>query len=1130
MSASQEDNPSELQDPKVGELLDEFLLAEESGTPFTPEELCGDDLELLAALRRAIDRQRRFEALKDDSDQLPLVYGAYDVVETLGKGGCGTVFRAKHRHLQRDAAVKVVVLSENNPLAEAHFIREIEVVREFEHDRVATIFDSGVLNHGTTTIGWLAMEYMPGGQIDKYVSNTGRTERDVLSLIRSVVSTLRDAHQSGILHHDIKPGNILMSEHGEPHLTDFGLARIAGSNPSTNLVGPVGTPGYIAPELKDGNHRPGVTSEIYSLGVVLGKLLCQSASRESTVDQKPTADESPTVVDSQTVDTSEHSSLKRKQYRVLAGRRSRDLNAVLDRMTALVPEQRYSSFAQLLAEIDRLLDGDLVAARPVSLAEKGIRWIHRNPSRALLWSFFGATLITILGLVVANVAARYDHAQEVDKKNHALLAREEQLHRATVSSRLRSIQPLLNHNRIVVQKQLEDETLFPPTFRSFAWNYLRAEAAVETFDLSNVGEGFESIHQIKFSPDNRQLAVCSKPRCLSLIDISNGTRQIVSHEAWLVASVLARPNLTTFFCQESNGNLLEVSWESGEVIRRIPLPAPVRARTALNSQGDRVYGLTKQGQPFRMDLASEETKLGKDHIEGIPAGLWLTPDDQVLHCVTRQGLWQRWNAATLEEVQQQNLFDFLPPEFFQFSSSDVTLRAVEACYETSFGLCIALGFNNRITTVVWPESKRSYSVMARSSILTNHFAFRPSFQCVVPDGKGGLLFSVFDSRDQQAIGPVTDSVIAAAVSTDQTWIATGGSKGKLFVRRFLNASERAMQMHTFRGEDLGFGPPVRTIPLGSSGETLVCHREGWCAVINTDTGQMLEGFQMNESQFSTSARASKSELVALGFREPNSRIVALQVEGGRLCQGQPSSPRQSSPETPLFLPPKPLFEIDCDANVTAVSFTKNENDLVVALRNGDLFTVDVASGRIVRRWNKFNASSACLSMSAIGEDMLCGCADGWIHRLDINNGTIRNSWKAGNSRVYSLATIRDASRIVSGMASGAMRVFDTQGTLLGQMSGHQGRVVSLAVSSDGQTLASGSADHKIAIWDTLSGEMQLLLEHHTDSVTDLCFHGDASELWSTSADGAIYRWTVHNAASKGHARLLQDADHPQPDG
>ncbi|QDV88504.1 hypothetical protein TBK1r_75370 [Stieleria magnilauensis] len=112
MNQSDEKNPEELQNPKVGELLDEFLIAEELGSPVSAEELCKENSGLLTALQDAIARQRRFESLKEDLDsQLPLVYGSYEVVEVLGKGGCGTVFRCRHKHLQREAAVKVVVLS-----------------------------------------------------------------------------------------------------------------------------------------------------------------------------------------------------------------------------------------------------------------------------------------------------------------------------------------------------------------------------------------------------------------------------------------------------------------------------------------------------------------------------------------------------------------------------------------------------------------------------------------------------------------------------------------------------------------------------------------------------------------------------------------------------------------------------------------------------------------------------------------------------------------------------------------------------------------------------------------------------------------------------------------------------------
>ncbi len=1091
MNHPDEKNPEALQNPKVGELLDEFLIAEELGSPVSAAELCKENSGLLTALQDAIARQRRFESLKEDLDsQLPLVYGPYEVVEVLDKGGCGTVFRCRHRHLQREAAVKVVVLSDGNPFAEAHFVREIEVVREFGHDGIATIFDSGVLNHGSTIVGWLAMEYLSGGRIDDFVSKSNASELEILSLIRSVVSTLSDAHQSGILHHDIKPGNILMSDSGEPHLTDFGLARIAGSHDLESPNGPIGTPGYIAPELIDRNRRPGVTSEIYSLGVVLRKLLHH-------VSQVPAS-----ASDTRTP----------KRHHDFVGWRSRDLDAVLARMTADNPEDRYTSLALLRAEIDRLIDGHSVAARPVPLAEKGVRWIHRNPTLAILWSVIAATLLMAFILLTVNVASRYKHAKEVDQQNQELLAREEQLKRATVSSRLRSIQPLLGRNRIVAKQQLEDESLFPPGERGFAWRFLHSEATDVAYDLSRLDGGFGGIHQVRFSPDNRKLVVCSKPRCLSLVDIFHRTRKIIPCDLRLAGTLLSHLAMTTFYCQESGGNLLEISWESGAILRRIELPVPTRAKMALTSQGHRIYGLTKEGYPFRIELASETTRIGGNPIDAVPAGLWLTPDDQILHCVTRKGIWHRWEAGTLEELQQSNIFDALDPETLLLDSTNRTLRAAEANFEMDFGICIVLAFGNGVTTIAWPGSRQSYSVIARSSPLTSHFAFRPRSQCVIPDGRGGLLFSVFDPAKQETIGQVTDSVLAAAVSPDNRWAATGGSKGKLFVRRIRDPGDGIRRLQTLAGEDRGYGPPVCTVQLTASGETLVCHREGWCAVVDVETDRVLEGFQINNSQFSTIAYSRKNQLAVLGFRTPGSKVVALhRREDGGFCDQELSSAGVLESSDPHYPPPKPSFEIECDANVTSLCFSKDEDVLLVALRNGELFTADALTGKILTRCRQFDRGSACLSMSAVAGGILCGGADGRIHLVNVTDGTIEASWRAGESRIYSLTVNRDESLIYSGMATGVIRVFDSEGNLRGQMSGHQGRVLSLALSNDGETLASGSADHRIAIWDTRSGEMQLLLNRHTDSVTDLCFSKDDSELWSTSAEGTVYRWNSQDS-------------------
>jgi serine/threonine protein kinase len=194
----------------------------------------------------------------------------------IGSGGWASVYLCTHSALQTPMAVKVMSLPPGTSLARQHFEREIKTVRSLRHDSVVAIRDTGTFSSNGVQFGWLAMEYLAGGQIDEYVRKRNAGHSDILQFFRTIVETMLAAHQAGILHRDIKPSNVIMSEDGKPHITDFGLAGFLDSERSPDNFDSVwcpGTPAYMAPELLDGTSRATVQTEIFSLGVLLFSLV-----------------------------------------------------------------------------------------------------------------------------------------------------------------------------------------------------------------------------------------------------------------------------------------------------------------------------------------------------------------------------------------------------------------------------------------------------------------------------------------------------------------------------------------------------------------------------------------------------------------------------------------------------------------------------------------------------------------------------------------------------------------------------------------------------------------------------------------------------------------------------------------
>src|SRR6185437_13368621 len=198
--------------------------------------------------------------------------GDYQLLEEIGRGGQGVVFRARQKSLNRTVALKVISLGQW--ASKAHLKRfrlEAEAAAHLEHSGIVPIHEVGERDGQC----YFSMKFVEGGQLDEVVRRAPMSIRQVAELIAKVARTVHYAHEHGILHRDIKPGNILLDAKGEPHLTDFGLARLVESESSvTHTLDVLGTPSYMAPEQAVGNNAAiSSVTDVYGLGAVLYQLL-----------------------------------------------------------------------------------------------------------------------------------------------------------------------------------------------------------------------------------------------------------------------------------------------------------------------------------------------------------------------------------------------------------------------------------------------------------------------------------------------------------------------------------------------------------------------------------------------------------------------------------------------------------------------------------------------------------------------------------------------------------------------------------------------------------------------------------------------------------------------------------------
>src|SRR5947207_7492335 len=199
-------------------------------------------------------------------------FGDYELLEEIGRGGQGVVYRARQKSLNRIVALKVIGFGhwETTPHLK-RFRHEAEAAASLEHPQIVPIYEIGESDGSC----YFSMKFVEGGQLAEVLKRESMSTRRAAELLAKIARTVHFAHQHGILHRDIKPGNILLDRQGEPHLTDFGLARLIEQESTvTNSFDVLGTPSYMAPEQAAGRVKElTAAADVYSLGAVLYQML-----------------------------------------------------------------------------------------------------------------------------------------------------------------------------------------------------------------------------------------------------------------------------------------------------------------------------------------------------------------------------------------------------------------------------------------------------------------------------------------------------------------------------------------------------------------------------------------------------------------------------------------------------------------------------------------------------------------------------------------------------------------------------------------------------------------------------------------------------------------------------------------
>ncbi|MCX7826809.1 MAG: serine/threonine protein kinase [Verrucomicrobiae bacterium] len=379
---SMPDDPTLPPDPLMA-ALDSYMAALQSGRRPDRQHLLARHPELAPVLDALEALERMAPASNADPDAETVTFpsshgspaaressttefGRYELLEEIGRGGMGVVYRARQKNLDRIVAIKVVLAGHlASPEELRRFETEARAAARLQHPHIVRVYDAGQV-HGQH---YFAMEYVAGSSLAE-LARRGPLEAETAARLMSTVARAVDhLHRQGIVHRDLKPSNILLDEKGQPFVTDFGLAKLMESQTQFTQSGVIaGTPSYMAPEQAAGQiARIGPLSDVYSLGAILYELLA---------GRPPFREASPldTLV---RVLESEPSSIRNLNPRV-----PRELERICYRCLEKTPEARYPSAAALADDLDRFLRGEVVEAQPPGAWQSVRRWARRQPALA----------------------------------------------------------------------------------------------------------------------------------------------------------------------------------------------------------------------------------------------------------------------------------------------------------------------------------------------------------------------------------------------------------------------------------------------------------------------------------------------------------------------------------------------------------------------------------------------------------------------------------------------------------------------------------------------------------------------------------------------------------------------------
>ena len=979
--------------------------------------------------------------------------GHFTLLEEVGKGAFGTVWRARDTKLDRSVAVKIPRSPELSSSSTDQFLREARAAAQLNHPNIVTIHEVGRSDDRI----YIVSDFIDGVSLADLLSARRLAPRQSVRLCIEVAMALHHAHENGVIHRDLKPSNVMLDAEQAPFVMDFGLAKREAGEVTMTVEGKLlGTPAYMSPEQARGEaHHVDRRADVYSLGVILFELLCGELPFRGTIRMlvhQVIHDVAPSA-------------------RKLNNSIPRDLETITLKCLEKDPSRRYQDAEALASDLTAWLEHKPILARPLGRLGRISRWARREPVVATLTALVLLVLVAGSGIstyFAFDAAAEARSAVTSEKETIRALetAKDAQRRAETAEEKVRKNADL--KKVVFAQEQVLYSSQLSHAYSE--WHDGNITSAFEILDQCRTDlRGWE--HDLLFSlaENQQQLTIADHQKAVTSAAFSPDGQQLVSGCADMMVRTWNR--------------------ETGVLVHVFRGHTGAVTSVAFSPDGTLILSGSADSTVKTWDVDSGNERLTFNGHSAAVLGVSFSPDGKQVVSGSKDHLVKTWDTLTGKQTR----------------SLEGHSKSVHCVAFSSDGKQVVSGSSDD-TARTWDlDTGMQIHILRGKSGPVYDAKFSHDGRLIVCcyDKHTAQFWDAHDGTLKRVLRGHNKAVQSVDFSPDGIHVVTGSLDGQAIVwnvetgQRHLTVSDPAP-------------PPT----LGGLLENLIDKARGVVSVaFSPDGGQILTA-NLDKALKTWDTRIGRSNQVLQGHRDMVS-CAAFSADGQQMVSGsydQTLIVWDTRTRKKIHL----LEGHDGPVKSAAfspdgrwiVSGSGNDSQKIEGRRNQVLVVWDARSGERVRTLKGHDAAVSSVAFSPAGDLIASGSWDKTVKIWDALTGKEIRTLAGHNQKVTAIAFHPTRKELASGSEDRFVRTWNLEtGEVLHKL-GHIDDVKCLAYSADGQKIASGSAFDTAHVWDSRSGQPILTLKAHADYVNGVSFSPDGNRLATISRDATLKVWNI----------------------